>query len=187
MPDLKGLLWVVVCGGFAVSLLIGCGGGGGEQLAGTAQQSGSSGTKQPKSPNAANVKKPQPPKVLDNKAKPIEDARDALDNTEWDVNITSLTEKKKNSRTDTLRFVDKKFYSVSFDSQGYHISNYSLRIKPDGMIVWETMQTKEGEGVLFWRGEWRNGKMTGVISKQPQEGESESFNFKSTGSRKIEK
>ena len=61
------------------------------------------------------------------------------------------------------------------EKSGYPASNYSLTLGGDGRAVWETMQTKEGEGVAFWRGEVEGATMRGVLSKHPTEGPAEDY------------
>lgn len=167
MSSVQRSLYVVLCVGIAFSLYgcsgCGCGNGGGG--------------KPPVEPNG-----PTNPPVQD----PVETKQSELNNTEWAINITALADKNRKAEPDALRFVDKKVYSLRFESQGYARSNYTLRVKPNGTAIWETMQTKTGEGVLFWRGDWRDDKMTGVLTRIPKRGKKEEFYFVSTAVKKIE-
>lgn len=113
----------------------------------------------------------------------IEKERAELDNTEWRISVTSL--KGGEPKSDTLRFINRKVVSKVFESKGYPASNYTMRIEFDGTVVWETMQTKEGEGVVFWRAEHKGNIMKGVISKHPKEGKNEDFSFVSISSKNI--
>jgi hypothetical protein len=117
----------------------------------------------------------------------IEKKRAELDNTKWRISVTSLSEKKGGEpKSDTLRFINRKVASEIFEPKGYPASNYTMRIEPDGTVIWETMQTKEGGGVVFWRAECRGDAMKGIISKHPKEGGHEDFSFISISSKKIE-
>lgn len=101
-----------------------------------------------------------------------------LDGTLWSVEMMSLSgEKGKKSLQDTLRFEDEKIASTALSKEGYPSSNYTLTVGEDGLIVWETMQTKEGAGVVFWRGERQGDTMRGILSKQPLEGNNVDYSF----------
>jgi hypothetical protein len=54
----------------------------------------------------------------------------------------------------------------------------------DGTLTWETMQRNPGGDVIFWRGEEKEGKMGGVLSKHPAAGKAQDFSFTSTGYRR---
>jgi hypothetical protein len=59
------------------------------------------------------------------------------------------------------------------NSLGYPSSNYSVSVEDNNKIVWETMQTSD-TGVVSWRGEIEQDKMTGIFSlrekgKSPQD------------------
>ncbi len=168
------LLCVAMCVGLAF-FLCGCGKG----------CSGCGGKTPAESP--APPKPPQPPGGKIQGVSLAGEKLTELNNTEWQITITSQTDKGKGLKSDILRFVDKKVYSVTFKSQGYERSNYTLRPKSDGRVTWETMQTKKGEGIIFWRGDWQNDKMRGVISKVPENGKKEALSFVSTDVRRIEK
>ena len=89
---------------------------------------------------------------------------------------------------DAILVLTKKQIKSSFmEKSGYPASNYSLTLGGDGRAVWETMQTKEGEGVVFWRGEVDGATMRGVLSKHPTEGPSEDYSVSghSIGDKKI--
>ena len=115
----------------------------------------------------------------------IKEKQAELANTEWQISVTPLSGEVREPRSDTLRFVDRRVASETFEAKGYPASNYTLRVHADGTVIWETMQTKEG-GMVFWRGERRDDVMRGVISKHPKGREHEDFSFVSISSRKIE-
>lgn len=178
MLKTRTMLCGLVCAGLAVGL-VSCGGCGteeGQPGIGNKGQTGNTGGK------TTTIKDPVVP-VVDL----TEEKRKALDGTEWDIDIVRMADTKKKKESDKLRFVNNKVYIEKFDAQGYHASNYSLRVQPDGVVVWETMQTSEDGSTLFLRGDWRGERMTGIIVKHPKKGKNEDFAFVSTGSRKLDK
>lgn len=104
--------------------------------------------------------------------------KEMLAQHEWAV-YTALSGKKGKLEEDTLTFAPEgKVVSKRFSAKGYNQSNYTLTIEDNGNIIWETMQTNEGVGVLFWRGELLpNGIMQGIMSLQPQKGANEDYIF----------
>lgn len=124
--------------------------------------------------------------IKDPAAKLVEQKCAALDGTEWDIDIMRMAGTEKRKEPDKLRFVNNKVYIKKFDELGYHASNYSLRVQPGGVVVWETMQTGEDGSILFLRGDWRGERMNGIIVKRPKKGKNEDFAFVSTGNRKLD-
>ena len=205
MFDLRRFTWLGACVAL-VFFLAGCGGGGGGEKP-TAAKPG------PAKPAAVRAKQPEAPPEKqpaggdtlgkgafvkhpwsgpdeedpDRKMIQVHEARASLNNTEWDIVITPKSGGDKESIKDTLRFIGRQVFSLGFRAEGYPLTNYSLRIKPNGTIVWETMQKKEGEGMLFWRGTWTVDKMTGTLSKRPVEGQNQEFSFVSEGGKKMKK
>ena len=112
------------------------------------------------------------------KPKPTDEVNAKLDGTQWSVEWASLTGgPKAKPKKDTFSFSGPKVSSQHLSKRGYPDSNYTLTIGNDGVPVWETMQTKEGEGVVFLRGELHGSSMRGVISMHPKEGSPEDFSF----------
>jgi len=112
-----------------------------------------------------------------------------LNNTRWQIVLSAVSgETNKYPKTDTLTFSNNKIASEQFGALGYPATNYTVRIDPDGTVVWETMKTKPGEGVIFFRGERRDKKfMQGSITIKPEKGgESTSFNFISKRFERLE-
>ena len=109
---------------------------------------------------------------------PEEAVRAQLDGTRWMLELTPLSGAEKvKAQKDTVTFDAKQVSSERLSKTGYPPSNYTLTIGDDGVPVWETMQTKEGEGVAFWRGEFHGTTMRGVLSKHPVKGVAEDFSF----------
>ncbi len=101
-----------------------------------------------------------------------------LNGTQWSLKLTpSNAAKEQKPVNDTVSFNGRKITSEFLSKSGYPSSNFSLSMGGDGKGVWETMQTKEGEGVAFWRGEIDGSTMRGVLSKHPVEGNPEDYSF----------
>lgn len=117
--------------------------------------------------------------------KMLEEKKLELNGTQWAINIASQTAKGKWAGPDKLTFQDGKFYSDSLSKKGYASTNYTLTVQEGGPTVWETMQTSDKEGVTFWRGEWKEDSMTGVINHQLKEGVNEEYYFTSSAKKAI--
>lgn len=118
---------------------------------------------------------------------PEDQIRAQLEGTEWTIQLNPSSGSKAVAQKDTITFTKKQVKSSFMEKTGYPASNYSLTLGGDGRAVWETMQTKEGEGVAFWRGELEGATMRGVLSKHPTEGPSEDYSVSghSVGEKKI--
>jgi hypothetical protein len=113
-----------------------------------------------------------------------EDRKGEVEKSEWTIELRDMTGKGE-PFTDTISFFDGKFYSSALTTQGYPPTNYTLR-DDSGMLVWETMQSKEGSPVANWRGELNEGKMRGILAKNPAGGgPGQDFSFISKGTKKI--
>ena len=108
-----------------------------------------------------------------------EDVRTQLNGSYWELTVIPVSAGADKSKTqkDALNFDKTKVTSEFLTKAGYPGSNYSVVIGSDGIAVWETMQTKEGEGVAFWRGELSGETMQGMLSKQPLQGSAEDYAF----------
>ena len=107
---------------------------------------------------------------------PEDQVRAQLDGTSWSVQLTpSSGAAGLKPQKDTITFTKRQVTSEFLTKAGYPNSNYSLTLGDDGKAVWETMQTKEGEGVAFWRGEVSGTSMRGVLSKHPLKGDPEDY------------
>jgi len=106
-----------------------------------------------------------------------QDVRDQLNGSSWMLELKPESGGK--ARQDTLSFSERTVESDWLTQTGYSISNYSVRFDGD-MAVWETMQSKDGDGRAFWRGELQGEKMYGTLSTQPQKGDPQTFAFSAT-------
>ncbi len=119
---------------------------------------------------------------------PEDQVRAQLNGTTWSVQlIPSSGAKATKPQKDMITFTKRQVTSEFLTKAGYPNSNYSLTLGGDGRAVWETMQTKEGEGVAFWRGEVEGAAMRGVLSKHPLKGEPEDYSIsgQSAGEKKV--
>jgi len=100
-----------------------------------------------------------------------------IDGTEWEVElIPSSGEGKRLS--DTLTFEGGKITSNRLSQKGFPSSNFTLtKREGEDVVIWETMQTSEEEGLSFWRGEIRDTAMRGVFSQHPIGGDAKDFSF----------
>lgn len=120
---------------------------------------------------------------------PEDQLRAQLDGTQWSLQLNpSSGAKDVKPQKDTISFTKRQVSSAFLTKAGYPTSNYSLTLGNDGRAVWETMQTKEGEGVTFWRGEIEGAVMHGVLSKHPLEGNPEDYSIvgQIVGDKKID-
>jgi hypothetical protein len=118
----------------------------------------------------------------------IEQRRKEIDNIEWELQLVPLAGKGK-ALSETAIFKDRQVSFVEFGKKGFNPSNFSLKIQEDDIIVWETMQTAEKSGVIFWRGEINPDlqKMRGVISHQISDKKKEDYSFVSTSRKSTVK
>lgn len=94
--------------------------------------------------------------------------RQDLENTSWVIEFAPApSDKTGQKKADSIGFKNNQFFSEGSLSKGFKPTNYSLNMQDDGAIIFETMQTSEKEGTLFWRGEFAQGANTlkGMISE----------------------
>jgi hypothetical protein len=94
----------------------------------------------------------------------------------WEIELTPMSGEKPPFK-EVLQFERGKVTAERLASDGYPSSSFTLTVGGDGIPVWETMQTKAEEGVVFWRGELRGEIMTGILSKHSLDGATEDYNF----------
>ena len=87
-------------------------------------------------------------------------------------------QKGKRPRQDTLTFEGRQVTSTNLFREGYPTSSYSVTVQTEsGMVIWETMQTGPNGEVVCWRGEYDGQRMRGVVTRQKDGKELESFSF----------
>ena len=101
-----------------------------------------------------------------------------MNDTMWDVSIIHMSGKGK-KKSDVLMFNEEKYASKEYKNKGFGFSNYTVNVKEDGAVVWETMQTADSGEVIFWRGEVdaKLKNMRGVLSVQLPAGASDDYSF----------
>jgi REP element-mobilizing transposase RayT len=103
-----------------------------------------------------------------------------LNRTEWEIELKPRGDSGKDySKYDRIYFDSGKITSRNLTSKGFASSNYTLTIRDDGTLVWETMQKSEHGDTVYWRGEQKDGKMKGVFSRQSADNKLQTFSFKS--------
>jgi hypothetical protein len=110
-----------------------------------------------------------------------------LNGTTWEISMRAATEQRgAHAEKDTLIFNNRRFISKNFEAQGYTPTGYTVRLRDDGSTRWETMQTKEEEGHVFWRADIdpETMQMRGVLRKLSEKGKVQDFNFVSSGVNK---
>lgn len=130
------------------------------------------------------VKQPQIDKKKEEELKSRREAekqaKEQLSSKEWAINVKEINPARKSrAQADVLNFSEGKITSKSLSVKGYPGTNYTVTVQENnGTIIWETMQTNEGVGIAFWRGELaKGGTMTGVLTIQPKKGENEEYYF----------
>lgn len=104
-------------------------------------------------------------------------ARNELNNMEWKIKLSPIGNTNDKGYEDTLSFINSIFSSEKLESESFPGSNYTVSLKGEDVIVWETMQTSESAGVAFWRGELENNIMRGVLSVRSDEKTYMDFSF----------
>lgn len=101
-----------------------------------------------------------------------------LNGSEWVIFIKQVGEDTGNAETDILSFSDNKVTSANMRKMGFEGTPFSVTVKEDETVIWETMQSGNGQ-TAFWRGDIKNGIMNGMLSKKSASGESTNFFFNS--------
>ena len=105
-------------------------------------------------------------------------ANEKLAAQEWVIYLTPKEAKRKPTiETDVLIFAEGKLTTKNLSAQGYTTSNCRIGLDDLGTVSWETMQVNEEEGLVFLRGELKEGVMTGAVIKQPKEGKKQTFYY----------
>jgi len=102
-----------------------------------------------------------------------------MDGTEWTITATSEGEGRAETFNDTLSFQDKKFISSVYDKKKYSPTNYTTYLKDDGSTIFETMQTKDDDMVL-WHGSVLNQEVRGIVSVHLANGSVKDYSFSGT-------
>ena len=126
---------------------------------------------------------------VEKKKAAIKEAKKGLDGTVWPIDIQESVAGKQEVIKDTLRFVGGRVESVKYLAEGFPASNFTVRLKGDDTVIWETMQTSEKQGIIFWRGEFekKGGVMRGVLSWHQAENKITDYSFVSGEKEELSK
>jgi len=108
----------------------------------------------------------------------IENAKEDLNDTTWKIELSQMgSGAKVENISDTVRFTDNEVESEILASEGFPGTSFTISIKDNAAIVWETMQTSEKGGLAFWKGEIKDGVMRGVLSRHINEKTVKDYSF----------
>jgi len=148
--------------------------------------------KEEKAPAAAEKKKAEKAPELtpqDIKRQITRDAKAGIDNSTWKITLTKMTEDPNKRKTieDTIYFRNGKVESeYLIKNEGFTPTNFTVRLKEDNTIIWETMQTSASKGLAFWRGEIKKNRiMRGALSWHVKETLIEDYSFISEPNNNI--
>ncbi|MFH1782908.1 MAG: hypothetical protein ABH848_04770 [Candidatus Omnitrophota bacterium] len=105
-----------------------------------------------------------------------------LNDTSWEITLRNSAGQEE---MDIVSFKDYKVVSRKMLVEGFNPSNFTVRMKGERKIIWETMQTSEKKGVAFWRGDIfasdieKGAVMRGVLSWHIKDGVKRDYNFNS--------
>ena len=110
----------------------------------------------------------------------IEKKRRQLDNTSWEIELIPLGGKGK-KQIDIITFKNNQVVSANLFKLGFTSTNYTITVKEDGGMVWETMQTSQKGPIAFWRGEIdiNMAKMQGILSHHISDKTTQDYSFSS--------
>ena len=147
-------------------------------------------------PKAVEAAKPAPEQAQADKARDevlkakraiAQKKMNELNNTEWAVEMSSLSNAKAKKEADAVTFKDNQVSVASYSKKGFSTTNFTLTVQEDGMVIWETMQTSEKSGIAFWRGELdpKMQTMRGVVSYQIDSKNKQDYSFVSISKKNI--
>jgi hypothetical protein len=115
-----------------------------------------------------------------------EKKRRQLNNTEWKIELTILTGRRK-KQSDSITFSNNQIASVNLLQRGFSATNYTLTVQENGTVIWETMQTSDKSGIAFWRGEIDANvqKMQGILSHRINNEATRDYSFRSISKKAI--
>jgi len=122
-----------------------------------------------------------PPVVALKQPSAVENKLEEFKSTEWQIKLIPLAGTGESA--DVLSFADGKFVSAKLNTLGYPNTNYSVSLINNKKIVWETIQSST-DGVVSWRGEIEEGKMTGIMSLRGTDKAPQDFSFISISQRR---
>ncbi len=116
----------------------------------------------------------------------LKQAAEKLNNTQWVIRLIKIPAEIRRSFTeDVLRFAENKIESKLLAKEGFTPTSYSLSLKGENMVIWETMQTDAKGNLAFWKGEMEGERMRGVLSRQPKDKPATDYTFVSISKETI--
>lgn len=121
--------------------------------------------------------------------KKVEEKKEQFNGSQWSITVNPQQQGAKGalSDSDVLTFQNGQFSSKNFSKLGFKPTNYTLTVPEDeaSPTVWETMQTSEEGDVAFWRGEWKDKDVNGVINYAVKDKKNEEYFFTTAAFTKI--
>lgn len=106
--------------------------------------------------------------------------KEPIAGTVWEVEIfTANQDGTTQPIKDKIWFNGKSFASHYFSSQGFRPSNYTVKVRENGAISWETMQRNPKGEVISWRGDLEGNRMAGVMNYQTDGSNTQDYSFMS--------
>lgn len=100
----------------------------------------------------------------------------------WELQLTPVKEEERSySYKDLLEFKEGRVVSANLIERGYPPFNYTISQQTHGKMIWQTTQTHADGTTVRWYGIIAGGKMRGVFSEIPVQGQSRDFSFVSVG------
>lgn len=117
------------------------------------------------------------------RTKVLREWRDTLTDTSWELDLKPARGQEGDVETDVLTFGRRSVESENLLKKGYAKSaDYALYSPTEESVSWETMQLKD-EDMAIWRGEVVGETITGMLTKQRQDGKGKTAQYFSfTGS-----
>ena len=118
----------------------------------------------------------------------IAEKKEEINGSRWEVELKPQYGTESNiPLKDTLTFQDGMFKSKYLSSMAFTPTKYTVRVKPNGLATWETMQTSRNpdEGIAFWKGQWDGQTMSGSTVRRIPEEANQDFYFSSKGFKEI--
>lgn len=104
--------------------------------------------------------------------------KEELNNTQWTIAVAPVPGKGQ-AETDVISFVNNRVVSRNLNNAGFDATGFSVRVKEDETVIWETIQKDEKDNAALWRGEIKDGVMWGVLRKRDSRGRLSDFSFAS--------
>jgi len=112
---------------------------------------------------------------------PEDDVRRKLEGTRWALAVTPLAGAGEvKGYRDTVTFTAQQMTSEQLSAAGYPSPRYAVTLEGGEVVVWEAAQIKAEAGIAFWRGEFHEEALQGILNKHPLEGASEYYSFTGT-------